>query len=76
MLNRKRIKALREARGWTQASLAKKVGVSVGYISLLEQGVKKSPSLKVLQRLAAVLEAGGVQEVLLYQPQPPRRKGK
>jgi len=49
------LKRLREARGWTQAELAKRAKVTRPYITMLEQGARKTPSLPTLQRLARVL---------------------
>ncbi len=49
------LKALREGRGLNQVELAKKAKVTTAYISLLEAGKKKNPSLAVLQRLAKAL---------------------
>jgi transcriptional regulator with XRE-family HTH domain len=48
------LRRLRTARGWTQARVARRVGVSVPYLSMLERGVRE-PSLAVLRRLARVL---------------------
>ncbi len=49
------LKARREARGLTQAQLAKKAGVTEAYVSMLESGKRKAPSLPALQRLAKAL---------------------
>jgi transcriptional regulator with XRE-family HTH domain len=49
------IHTLREGRLFTQATLAKKAKVTQGYIAQLERGMRKSPSLHVLQRLAKAL---------------------
>jgi DNA-binding XRE family transcriptional regulator len=49
------IKQLRQAKGLTQAELAKKAQVTRPYITMLESGVKKTPSLPMLQRLAKAL---------------------
>lgn len=49
------IKALREAKDLNQVELAKKVDVSVAYISQLESGERTNPSLDVLKRLAKAL---------------------
>lgn len=46
---------LRTARGWSQAVLARKAGVSVMTISRIERGVR-TPSTATSKRLAAVLE--------------------
>ena len=50
-----RLKKLREARDWTQAELAEKVGVARNTIALLEIGQRR-PSLALLERLAKVLK--------------------
>jgi transcriptional regulator with XRE-family HTH domain len=49
------IKRLRETKGLTQAELAKKAKVTRPYITMLENGVRKTPSLPMLQRLAQAL---------------------
>ena len=49
------IRNLREALRLTQEELAKKVGVTQGYIGHLERGLKKNPSLPTLKRLARAL---------------------
>ncbi len=49
------LKGLRQAKGWTLEDLARKAKVTNAYISLLETGKKKNPSLAVLKRLANAL---------------------
>ena len=49
------LRHLREAKGMTQADLAKKAKVDQGYISMLEAGQKKNPGINVLKRLARAL---------------------
>jgi len=49
------LKTLREARGLNQVELAKKAKVTTAYVSQLEAGKKKNPSLDVLQKLARAL---------------------
>jgi len=51
------IKKLREEKGLSQKALAERVGVTDAYITMLETGVRKNPSLAVLQRLAKALGA-------------------
>jgi transcriptional regulator with XRE-family HTH domain len=51
------LKTLREAKGLTQDQLAKKAGVTEAYVSMLESGKRKAPSLPALQRLAKALGA-------------------
>jgi len=48
------IRGLRRAQGMTLEGLAKKVGLSVGFLSQLEHG-KKKPSIGALQRISAAL---------------------
>jgi len=49
------LKRLRNAQGLTQEQVAEKAGVSKNYITMLETGTRKSPSLPVLRRLAKAL---------------------
>jgi len=49
------VKALREEQGLTQAALAKRSGVTEAYISMLESGTRKNPSLPTLKKLAKAL---------------------
>ncbi len=50
------IRKLRDGLGMTQRDLAKIVGVSGAYITMLETGKRKNPSFVILRRLARVLE--------------------
>lgn len=49
------LKALREAKGFSQVELAARAKVERTYIVKLESGDKKNPSLAILQRLARAL---------------------
>jgi transcriptional regulator with XRE-family HTH domain len=49
-----RLKAFRAARGWSQATLAKKVGITREYLARIETA-KHDPSLSLLLRLAKAL---------------------
>lgn len=49
-----RIKARRERRGWTQAVLADRAGVSRIYVQKIENGTR-TPPLPTLERLARAL---------------------
>ena len=49
------IRKLREARGLTQEELAKRAGIKRPYVSHLESGVRKNPSLPTLKKLARAL---------------------
>lgn len=50
-----RLRAQREALGWTQAKLAAKAGVTSNYIGVLERGLKL-PTLETLIFLAKALD--------------------
>ncbi len=50
------LKTLREAKGLTQEQLAKKAEVTRPYITMLEGGTKKNPSLATLRRIAKALK--------------------
>ena len=50
-----RLKALRKERGWKQPDLAKKSGLSPGYIARLETG-RHDPKLSTLVKLAKALD--------------------
>ena len=45
----------REAMGLTREQLAKKAKVTTAYVSMMEAGKRKNPSLAILQRLAKAL---------------------
>ena len=51
----KMLKARREGLGLTREQLAKKAKVTTAYVSMLEAGKRKNPSLPVLRRLAKEL---------------------
>ncbi len=50
----KKIKKLRNDKGFTQEDLAEKVGVSRVYIGYVEQG-RNTPSLEILEKIAKSL---------------------
>ena len=56
---------LRQQKGLTLNDVAKKVGISAVYISLLERGLRKNPSKEVLKRLVSLY---GVSETSLLKP--------
>lgn len=49
------ITKLRERQGLTQRALAKKAQVTAAYVAMIETGVRKNPSVRVLKRLAKAL---------------------
>ena len=55
-----RIKQLRETKGWTQAALAEKVGVSRVHLANIESddaaSHHRTPSLALLEKLAKALK--------------------
>ena len=50
----KRVKALREANGWSQEELADRAGLHRTYISAVERAVR-NPTLTVIDRIAKAL---------------------
>lgn len=51
----KRVKALREARGWSQEELADRAGLHRTYVSAVERAVR-NPTLTVIERIAKALD--------------------
>jgi XRE family transcriptional regulator of biofilm formation len=49
------VKERREGLGLAREQLAKKAKVTTAYVSMMEAGKRKNPSLVVLQRLAKTL---------------------
>jgi transcriptional regulator with XRE-family HTH domain len=62
----KRLKEMRDARGWTQQQLAGASGVSQTFISELES-CKKQPTVSIALKLARALD---VELIDLLQPTP------
>lgn len=50
----KRLRQLREERGWSQEEFADRAGLHRTYVSAVERGVR-NPTLSVLERLAKAL---------------------
>jgi len=50
----KKIAKLRQAQSLTQKELAERAGISIGYLSRIEEGAKK-PHFKTLSRIAFAL---------------------
>lgn len=48
----KRLKELRNEKGWSQQKLAEKTGLSFNAITKIEQGLAKYPTLKTLVKIA------------------------
>ncbi len=49
------LKKLREQKGWTQAELATRAGVTPEYVTMLERGARTNPTIETLKRLAKAL---------------------
>ena len=47
-----RIKQLRLLKGYSINALSEKTGVSKSYLSYIERGIQKNPSLQILSKLA------------------------
>ena len=67
----RRIAALRKTRELTQAGLAKLIGCSVEFISLVERGVN-APSVAGLEKFARVLKVEVVDLFTFERKQRPR----
>lgn len=52
----KRLRQLREERGWSQEEFADRAGLHRTYVSAVERGVR-NPTLSVLERIAKALGA-------------------
>jgi transcriptional regulator with XRE-family HTH domain len=50
------VKQLREARGWTQAELARRLGLDQSQVNRLESGKSRNPTQKTLEALARAFE--------------------
>jgi transcriptional regulator with XRE-family HTH domain len=49
---KKRLRALRKERGWTQETAAEKSGVGYKLFQLYELGIKQNPGLLTLEKIA------------------------
>ncbi len=67
-----RIAGLRKAQRLTQTELAKKIGCSVEFISLVERGVN-APSVAGLEKFAGVLKVAIADLFVFKRKQPPRK---
>ncbi len=50
------IRAMREARGWTQATLAEKLGTTQNTVSRIENPKTSKPTITTLQRIAEAFD--------------------
>ena len=68
--NIEKCRAARKPRAWSKSMLAKQLGVSRSYITLLEQGRRK-PSAELLFRMSEVL---GCPVTEIYDYLPPEKE--
>lgn len=61
-----RVRALRTARGWSQATLAESVGLSPNHVGVMERG-EKAPTLDTVEAVAKAL--GSTPALLLAEPE-------
>lgn len=47
---------IRKEKGMTLTELSCKTGISIGYLSHLENGTRKNPSIEIMDKLAIALE--------------------
>ena len=50
-----RIREYREAKGMNLEEMAKKAGISTGYLCHLEKGTRQNPSTKIMENIAKTL---------------------
>ena len=50
-----KIKKYRKQEGMSLEEMAKKVGISTGYLCHLERGTRKNPSTKIMESISNVL---------------------
>jgi transcriptional regulator with XRE-family HTH domain len=68
---KKKLRALRKARGWTQEAAAEKCGVGYKLFQLYELGVKRNPGLLTLEKIA---RGFGLDISELLDPNFPKKK--
>lgn len=51
-----RMQQIRKQKGITLTNLSIKTGISIGYLSHLEKGTRKNPSIEMMDKIAKVLE--------------------
>ncbi len=50
-----KVEKFRKEKGLTMKALAEKAGISTGYVSHLEKGDRKNPSIKIMEQIATAL---------------------
>ncbi|MFD0050238.1 helix-turn-helix domain-containing protein [Actinomycetes bacterium NPDC127524] len=51
-----KIKKFRKEKGYSLNGLANEIGISKSYLSYIERGIQKNPSIKILSQIADILE--------------------
>lgn len=51
-----RMQQIRQKKGITLTDLSNKTGISIGYLSHLEKGTRKNPSIEMMDKIAKVLD--------------------
>lgn len=51
-----RMKEIRKEKGITLTEIANKTGISIGYLSHLEKGTRKNPSIEMMDKISKYLE--------------------
>lgn len=51
-----RMKIIRREKGITLTEIANRTGISIGYLSHLEKGTRKNPSIEIMDKIAKVLD--------------------
>ena len=54
-ISRAKVRELREGRGWLQADLASRAGLSKPYVSQIESGARDDPSPVAVDAIASAL---------------------
>ncbi|OCA87509.1 hypothetical protein A8F94_06475 [Bacillus sp. FJAT-27225] len=67
----KRIRQLREEKGISLNKLSEITGISKSYLSFLERGIQKNPSIYILEKLAEALQTE-VGVLIKKHPIPPK----
>lgn len=51
-----RMKEIRKEKGITLTEIANETGISIGYLSHLEKGTRKNPSIEIMDKISKYLD--------------------
>lgn len=51
-----RMRKIRKEKGITLTEIANKTGISIGYLSHLEKGTRKNPSIEMMDKISKYLD--------------------